>query len=81
MRDADGGADFWLQEAVARGLYEWPRLLIAGLPISQTGSHADMRPKGVRVSMFCACAGLGLVGGHSRHRRLQPAQGGALLSE
>jgi hypothetical protein len=21
-----------------------------------------MRPKGVRVSMFCACAGLGLVG-------------------
>ncbi len=61
VRDA-GGADFGLQEAVARGLYEGPRLFIAGSPISQTGGHADMRPKGVRASMFCACAGLGLVG-------------------
>ena len=62
VRDA-AGADFGLQEAVARGLYEGPRLFIAGFPISQTGGHADMRPKGVRSSgMFCSCAGLGLIG-------------------
>jgi len=66
VRDA-AGADFGLQEAVARGLYEGPRLFIAGRPISQTGGHADMRPKGVAggvqgQGMFCSCAGLGLVG-------------------
>lgn len=62
VRDA-AGADFGLQEAVARGLYEGPRLFIAGFPISQTGGHADMRPKGVRgEGMFCSCAGLGLMG-------------------
>ena len=62
VRDA-AGADFGLQEAVQRGLFEGPRLSIAGFPISQTGGHADMRPKGVRTrEMFCACAGLGLIG-------------------
>ena len=62
VRDA-AGADFGLQEAVERGLFEGPRLFIAGFPISQTGGHADMRPKGVRSrEMFCACAGLGLIG-------------------
>ena len=62
VRDA-AGADFGLQEAVARGLFEGPRLYIAGFPISQTGGHADMRPKGVRTrEMFCSCAGLGLIG-------------------
>ncbi len=66
VRDA-AGADFGLQEAVERGLYEGPRLFIACFPISQTGGHADMRPKGVRAGvrgegMFCSCAGLGLVG-------------------
>jgi len=62
VRDA-AGADWGLQEAVARGLYEGPRLFIAGAPISQTGGHADMRPRGVRsTAMFCSCAGLGLVG-------------------
>ena len=66
VRDA-AGADFGLQEAVARGLYEGPRLFIAGFPISQTGGHADMRPKGVGSGkhgegMFCSCAGLGLIG-------------------
>ncbi len=62
VRDA-AGADYGLQEAQARGLYEGPRLFIAGFPISQTGGHADMRPKGVRGSgMFCSCAGLGLIG-------------------
>lgn len=62
VRDA-AGADFGLQEAQQRGLFEGQRLSIAGFPISQTGGHADMRPKGVRSSeMFCSCAGLGLIG-------------------
>ena len=62
VRDA-AGADFGLQEAQQRGLFEGPRLFIAGFPVSQTGGHADMRPKGVRTrEMFCSCAGLGLIG-------------------
>lgn len=62
VRDA-AGADFGLQEAQQRGLFEGPRLFIAGRSISQTGGHADMRPKGIRSrEMFCACAGLGLGG-------------------
>ena len=62
VRDA-AGADFGLQEAQQRGLFEGPRLYIAGFPVCQTGGHADMRPKGVRLKeMFCACAGLGLIG-------------------
>ena len=62
VRDA-AGADFGLQEAVERRLFEGPRLFIAGFPISQTGGHADMRPKGVRQrEFFCTCAGLGLIG-------------------
>ena len=62
VRDA-AGADFGLQEAVARGLFEGPRLFIAGFPVSQTDGHADMRPKGVRLREFyCSCAGLGLIG-------------------
>ncbi|MBI5717265.1 MAG: amidohydrolase family protein [Burkholderiales bacterium] len=65
VRDA-AGADAGLQEAQQRGLYEGPRLFVAGFPISQTGGHADMRPRGVRGrgsrEFFCACAGIGLVG-------------------
>jgi imidazolonepropionase-like amidohydrolase len=62
VRDA-AGADFGLQAAVAKGLFEGPRLFIAGFPISQTGGHADMRPMGVRgAPMFCSCAGIGLMG-------------------
>lgn len=65
VRDA-AGADFGLQEAQACGLYEGPRLAIAGQPISQTGGHADMRPKGAAGAraegLFCSCAGLGIAG-------------------
>jgi imidazolonepropionase-like amidohydrolase len=60
VRDA-AGADFGLQEAVQQGLLQGPRLFIAGWPITQTGGHADSRPKGTR-EMFCTCAGLGLFG-------------------
>ena len=61
VRDA-AGADWGLQAAVARGLYEGPRLFISVQPITQTGGHADMRPRGVRGEMFCSCAGLALLG-------------------
>lgn len=62
VRDA-AGADFGLQEAVAQGLFAGPRLFIAGFPLSQTGGHADMRPRSVRSQgYFCSCAGLGLIG-------------------
>ena len=62
VRDA-AGADAGLQEAVEKGLFEGPRLFIAGQPISQTGGHADMRPRGWRGGhLFCSCAGLGLFG-------------------
>jgi imidazolonepropionase-like amidohydrolase len=60
VRDA-AGADFGLQEAIERGLFAGPRLFIAGWPLTQTGGHADTRPKGART-MFCTCAGLGLFG-------------------
>jgi imidazolonepropionase-like amidohydrolase len=62
VRDA-AGADWGLQAAVERGLYEGPRLFISVQPITQTGGHADMRPRGVRSGeMYCSCAGLGLIG-------------------
>lgn len=60
VRDA-AGADFGLQQAVERGLFAGPRLLIAALPLTQTGGHADMRPQGVK-EFVCSCAGLGLFG-------------------
>ena len=61
VRDA-AGADFGLQEAVGRGLFVGPRLFIAGHPITQTGGHADIRPKGGAREVFCTCAGLGIFG-------------------
>lgn len=62
VRDA-AGADYGLQQAVQRGLFEGPRLFIAGQPISQTGGHSDMRPMTVKTrQMYCACAGIGLMG-------------------
>jgi imidazolonepropionase-like amidohydrolase len=60
VRDA-AGADFGLQEAVRRGLFEGPRLHIAAMPLTQTGGHADIRPQGVQERV-CSCAGLGIMG-------------------
>lgn len=55
--------DAGLQETQQRGLCQGPRLFVAGFPISQTGGHADMRPRSVRGrGFFCSCAGIGLVG-------------------
>ena len=61
VRDA-AGADHGLVEAVERGHFAGPRLLIAGQAISQTGGHGDVRPIGVRQNILCSCAGLGLLG-------------------
>ncbi len=53
LRDT-GGADFGMKAAVEQGLFEGPRLFIAGQAISQTGGHADHR-KRTQTTMFCAC--------------------------
>ncbi len=53
LRDT-GGADFGMKAAVEQGLFEGPRLFIAGQAISQTGGHADHR-KRTQTKMFCAC--------------------------
>ena len=58
VRDA-AGADYGVQLAIERGFLRGPRLFIAGAPLSQTGGHADSRPRGVKEFM-CTCAGLGL---------------------
>ena len=58
VRDA-AGADYGVQLAIERGFLRGPRLFIAGSPLSQTGGHADSRPRGVKEFM-CTCAGLGL---------------------
>ena len=58
VRDA-AGADYGVQLAIERGFLRGPRLFIAGAPLSQTGGHADSRPRGVKEFM-CSCAGMGL---------------------
>ena len=58
VRDA-AGADYGVQLAIERGFLRGPRLFIAGAPLSQTGGHADIRPRGVK-EFICTCAGLGL---------------------
>lgn len=58
VRDA-AGADYGVQLAIERGYLRGPRLFIAGAPLSQTGGHADIRPRGVK-EFICTCAGVGL---------------------
>ncbi len=58
VRDA-AGADYGLQLAIERGYFRGPRLFIANAPLSQTGGHADIRPRGVK-EFICSCAGIGL---------------------
>ena len=53
LRDT-GGADFGIKAAVDQGLFEGPRLFIAGAPLSQTGGHADHRFR-TQTQSFCAC--------------------------
>ena len=53
LRDT-GGADYGIKAAVEQGLFEGPRLFIAGQPLSQTGGHADNRLR-TQDREFCAC--------------------------
>jgi imidazolonepropionase-like amidohydrolase len=53
LRDT-GGADWGIKAAVEQGLFEGPRLFIAGQPLSQTGGHADHRTR-TQTTTFCAC--------------------------
>jgi len=52
LRDT-GGADYGIKAAVEQGLFEAPRLFIAGQPLSQTGGHADHRLR-TEGREFCA---------------------------
>ncbi len=53
VRDT-GGADYGMKAAIDTGLFEGPRLFIAGMPISQTGGHGDFR-KRTQAGFECAC--------------------------
>jgi imidazolonepropionase-like amidohydrolase len=53
VRDA-GGSDFGIRAAIDDGIIEGPRVFIAGMPISQTGGHADFRRR-TQTGFECAC--------------------------
>src|SRR6516162_10275492 len=57
LRDT-GGADWGIKAAVEQGLFEGPRLFIAGQPLSQTGGHADHRLRSQDRSFCACCSGL-----------------------
>src|SRR5947207_1617665 len=52
-RDA-GGCDHGLKTAIDNGIIDGPRVFIAGMPISQTGGHADFRRRN-QTSFECSC--------------------------
>ena len=54
VRDT-GGADYGMKTAIETGLFEGPRLFIAGMPISQTGGHGDFRKRTQSGTYECAC--------------------------
>jgi imidazolonepropionase-like amidohydrolase len=58
VRDAAGG-DHALATALRAGLIDGPRLFYAGLAISQTGGHGDLRDPGHFEA--CACSGSGAL--------------------
>ncbi len=61
VRDV-GGADWGLAEAVDDGLVDGPRLIFGGKALSQTGGHADFRPRGRHgTDQHGCCPGAGLV--------------------
>lgn len=60
VRDA-GGADYGFKEAVAQGVIEGPRLLIAGRPISQTGGHGDSRRRTEKGDPVSCCPQVGMM--------------------
>ena len=56
VRDA-GGADWGLAEAVRRGYFIGPRLLVSGLAIAQTGGQGDFRGRAEAEFGCPACRG------------------------
>ena len=54
VRDA-GGADAGHRQAVERGIFQGPRLFVAGRAISQTGGHGDPRTSANQFEP-CECA-------------------------
>ncbi|HJU24727.1 MAG TPA: amidohydrolase family protein [Casimicrobiaceae bacterium] len=54
VRDA-GGGDYGIKAAIDAGLVEGPRVFIAGMPISQTGGHADFRRR-TQTQYECSCS-------------------------
>ena len=58
LRDT-GGGDCGTKAAAEDGIFDAPRLFIAGMPISQTGGHGDFRRRN-QSGMDCACCS-GLV--------------------
>jgi imidazolonepropionase-like amidohydrolase len=53
VRDA-GGSDYGMKAAIEQGLVDGPRLFVSGMPISQTGGHADFR-KRTQTAFECSC--------------------------
>ena len=71
MRDA-GGADLGIQQALADGLIDGPRMQISLAMISQTGGHADTwLVSGTRVPLLPPYPGVpsGIVDGPDEMRR------------
>jgi imidazolonepropionase-like amidohydrolase len=61
VRDA-AGADWGLAAAVEEGYLVGPRIRFGGKALSQTGGHADMRPRGrTAADVGACCPGLGTV--------------------
>jgi imidazolonepropionase-like amidohydrolase len=60
VRDA-GGADHGIKTAIEAGIIEGPRVFIAGMPISQTGGHADFRRRNQAILECSCCSGLAYV--------------------
>ncbi|MET4591814.1 amidohydrolase family protein [Arthrobacter sp. 754] len=54
VRDA-AGADFGIHDAQAEGLLRGPKVFFAGKALSQTGGHADPRPRGRQAYDACYC--------------------------
>ena len=75
LRDT-GGADYGIKAAVEQGLFEGPRLFIAGQPLSQTGGHGERRLRTESESFCACCSGLSWTGAH-RRRRARSDQGDA----
>jgi imidazolonepropionase-like amidohydrolase len=60
VRDA-GGADYGHKVAVEQGLFEGPRLFVAGRILSQTGGHGDHRGRADTCHCSAAIGGVSVI--------------------